>query len=163
MFKTKLTTHLYMQIFIYELTHHRLGLLMIWLGCFNSACSSCRGFFSCEHGPHTRYVKLWFAHEPGMPGTFSPPPTSNRYFLAIPACITARAWRHARAVMHVGIVNLRWQEKRSRYSRRMRNPYFYVYDRPMKSSVVPVINATHHSYRPTEIATTETLTHTSMW
>ena len=25
----------------------------------------------------TRYVKLWVAHAPGMPGTFSPPPTSK--------------------------------------------------------------------------------------
>ena len=35
-------------------------------------------------GPFTRYVNLWVAHVPGMPGTFSPP------------CITARAWRSCR-------------------------------------------------------------------
>ena len=29
------------------------------------------------HGPLTRYVKLWVAHALGMPGTFSPPPTSE--------------------------------------------------------------------------------------
>ena len=29
------------------------------------------------HGPLTRYVKLGIAHAPGMPGTFSPPPTSK--------------------------------------------------------------------------------------
>ena len=29
------------------------------------------------HGPLTRYVKLWVAHAPGMPGTFFPPPTSK--------------------------------------------------------------------------------------
>ena len=40
------------------------------------------------HGPLDRYVKLWVAHAPGMPGTLSPPPR-----LAIPTCITARAWR----------------------------------------------------------------------
>ena len=28
--------------------------------------------------------------------------------------------------MHVGIASTRWQRKRSRYSRRMRNPQFYV-------------------------------------
>ena len=33
---------------------------------------------------------------------------------------------HARAVMHVGIVNLRWRGKRSRHSRRIRNSQFYV-------------------------------------
>ena len=27
--------------------------------------------------PLTRYVTLWVAHAPGMPGTFSPPPTSK--------------------------------------------------------------------------------------
>ena len=32
--------------------------------------------------------------------------------------------RDARAVMHVGIANPRWRGKRSRYSRRMRNPQF---------------------------------------
>ena len=32
----------------------------------------------------------------------------------------------ARAVMHVGIANLRWRGKRSRHSRRMRNPQFCV-------------------------------------
>ena len=37
-----------------------------------------------------------------------------------------------RAVMHVGIANPRWRGKRSRYSRRMRNPQFFVSDkRPM--------------------------------
>ena len=32
----------------------------------------------------------------------------------------------ARAVMHVGIANPRWRGKRSRHSRRMRNPQFCV-------------------------------------
>ena len=49
------------------------------------------------HGPLTRYVKLQVAHAPGMPGTFSPAADfkENR-LLAIPACITARAWRTCR-------------------------------------------------------------------
>ena len=44
------------------------------------------------HGPLTRYAKLQVAHAPGMPGTFPPCADfeGNRY-LAIPACITARA------------------------------------------------------------------------
>ena len=51
---------------------------------------------SC-YGPHTRYVKLRVAHAPGMPGTFFPAVEfkGNRE-LAIPACITARAWRTCR-------------------------------------------------------------------
>ena len=49
------------------------------------------------HGPLTRYAKLQVAHAPGMPGTFPPAADfeGNRY-LAIPACITARAWRTCR-------------------------------------------------------------------
>ena len=31
-----------------------------------------------SYGPLARYVKLRIAHVPGMPGTFSPPPTSNK-------------------------------------------------------------------------------------
>ena len=78
-----------------------------------------------RNGPLTRYVDLRVAHAPGMPGTFSPPPTSKE---------TPSKWsrhasrhvRHARAVMHVGIAKPRWRRKRSRHSRRMRNPQFYV-------------------------------------
>ena len=49
------------------------------------------------HGPLTRYVKLQVAHAPGMLGTFSPAADfkGNRK-LAIPTCITARAWRTCR-------------------------------------------------------------------
>ena len=49
------------------------------------------------NGPLTRYAKLQVAHAPGMPGTFSPAADfkGNRW-LAIPACITARAWRTCR-------------------------------------------------------------------
>ena len=50
-----------------------------------------------RYGPLTRYVKLQVAHAPGMPGTFSPAADfkGNRW-LAIPTCITARAWRTCR-------------------------------------------------------------------
>ena len=34
--------------------------------------------------------------------------------------------RHASAVMYVAIANSRWRGKRSRLSRRMRNPQFFV-------------------------------------
>ena len=36
-------------------------------------------WFTSWHGPLTRYVKLRIAHEPGMPGTFSPPLTSGEF------------------------------------------------------------------------------------
>ena len=32
---------------------------------------------ACHNGPLTRHVKLWVVHAPGMPVTFSPPPTSK--------------------------------------------------------------------------------------
>ena len=55
--------------------------------------------FPC-HGPPVRYVKLRFAHAPGMPGT-----VFRHRGLAIPTCITARV------VMHAGIVNQRFPYK----------------------------------------------------
>ena len=67
-------------------------------------CGISKGTFEIPHkiyypynGPLTRYVKLQVAHAPGMPGTFSPAADfkGNRK-LAIPACITARAWRTCR-------------------------------------------------------------------
>ena len=71
------------------------------------------GFHWCspEHWPLARCGKLKVVHAPGMPGTFSSPPTSKET---------------ARVVMHVRIANPRWQGNRSRQSRRMRNPQFYV-------------------------------------
>ena len=33
--------------------------------------------YKSRHGSLTRYVNLWVAHTPGMPGAFSPPPTSK--------------------------------------------------------------------------------------
>ena len=66
------------------------------------------------HGPLTRYVKLWVAHAPGMPRTFSPTPISkeitNKW-----SRHASRHVRHARAVMHAGIANPRWRGKRSRH------------------------------------------------
>ena len=47
---------------------------------------------------------------------------------------------HAHAEMHVGIAEPRWRGKGSRYSRRMRNPQFYVSGkRPMElCELVPI-------------------------
>ena len=80
---------------------------------------------SYYHGPLTRYVHLWVAHASGMPGTFSPPPIS-KIIASQRSRHASRHVRHACAVMHVGIANPRWRGKRSRHSRRMRNPQFYV-------------------------------------
>ena len=87
----------------------------------------------CKHGPLTRYIKLRVAHAAGMPETFSPPPTSKET-ASYRSEHASRHVRHARAVMHAGIANPRWRGKRSRHSRRMHNPQFYVSGkRPMPS------------------------------
>ena len=67
------------------------NMTMLWH--FNHFCTEANE----RHGPLARYVKLRVAHAPGMPGTFSPAADfkENR-LLAIPACITARAWRTCR-------------------------------------------------------------------
>ena len=77
------------------------------------------------HGPLARYNKLRVAHVPGMPGTFSSPPR-----------VSDPDMNHGTCVMHVpwcipgsltsGFLLGRWRVKRSRYSRRMRNPQFYL-------------------------------------
>ena len=54
--------------------------------------------------------------------------------LAIPTCITARAWRRCiPGSLTSGFLWSRWRGKRSRHSRRIRNPQFYVSgNKPMK-------------------------------
>ena len=78
-----------------------------------------------RYGPLTRYVKLRVAHGPGMLGTFFPSPTSKETSSKRPRH-PSRHVRHTRVVMHVGIANPRWRGKRTRHSRRVRNPQFYV-------------------------------------
>ena len=67
--------------------------------------------------------KLWFAHAPGIPGTFFPPPTSKET-VSKRSRHASRHVLHARAVMHVRIANPR--EKRSRHFRCMHNPQLSV-------------------------------------
>ena len=44
------------------------------------------------HGPLTRYVKLWVAHAPGMPGTFSPPSGASDPDMHHGTCVTHVPW-----------------------------------------------------------------------
>ena len=77
------------------------------------------------HGPVTRYAKLQVAHAPGMPRTFSPP-----------LWVSDLDMHHGTCVVHVprcvpgsltrGFLWSRWRGKRSRHTRRMHNPQFYV-------------------------------------
>ena len=72
------------------------------------------------HGPLDRYVKLRFAHAPGMPGTFSPPPRVSDPDMHHGTCVT-----HVPCCMSgsltIGFLWIQWRGKRSRHSRRMRN------------------------------------------
>ena len=61
-------------------------------------------FFLRMYEPLTRYIKLCIADAQGIPGTFSPPPTSK----GTASQRSRHASRHmcrARAVMHIGIAN----------------------------------------------------------
>ena len=41
-----------------------------------------------RYGPLARYVQLWVAHAPGMPGTFSPPARVNDPDMHHGTCVT---------------------------------------------------------------------------
>ena len=77
------------------------------------------------HGPLTRYVKLRDAHAPGMPGTLSPPPRVSDPDMHHGTCVAHVPWCMSGSRTS-GFLWNRWQAKRSRHSRRMRNPQFCV-------------------------------------
>ena len=78
-----------------------------------------------HHGPLTRYTKLRVAHSPGMSGAFS-----------LPLWVSDPDMHHATYMTHVpwcmsglltgGFLWSQWRGKRSRHSRRMRNPQFCI-------------------------------------
>ena len=95
------------------------------------------------HGPLARYIKLRVAHAPGMPGTFSPPPRVSDPDMHQGTCVTHVPWCMPGSLTS-GFLWSRWQGKRSRYSRRMRNPYFYVSGkRPMGIVIHDVTKCTY--------------------
>ena len=47
---------------------------------------------SVSHGPLARYVKLWVAHAPGMPGTFSPLSRVSDPDMRHGTCVTHVPW-----------------------------------------------------------------------
>ena len=85
-----------------------------------------------EHGPLTRYVKLWIAHAPGMPGKFSPPPWVSDPGMHHGTCVTHVPWCIPGSLT-VGFLWSRWRGKRSWHSRCMRNPHLTSGKRPMHS------------------------------
>ena len=82
---------------------------------------------SC-HGPLARYAKLWVAH---VPGIFSPPPRVSDPDMHHGTCVTHAPWCMLGSLTS-GFFWSRWWGKRSRHSRRMSNPQFYLSgNRPM--------------------------------
>ena len=64
-----------------------MSALIGWAHALNAPCT-----FVTWHGPLARYVKLWFAHAPGMPGTFSPPPQVSDPDMQHGTCVTHVPW-----------------------------------------------------------------------
>ena len=113
---------------------------LIWR-CYFEHRTICRGRavkLEVLNEPLARYVKLRVAHAPGMPGTFSPP-----------MGVSDPDMHHGTCVMHVpwcmpgsltsGFLWSRWRGKRSRHSRRKRNPQFCVSG---KRPIGPFLNDT---------------------
>ena len=86
------------------------------------------------HGPLARYVKLWNAHAPGMPGTFSPLSRVSDPEVHHGTCMTHVPWCMSESLNN-GFLWSRWRGKRSRHSRCMRNRQFYI------SGMRPIVNA----------------------
>ena len=80
---------------------------------------------SRHNGPLASYAKLWVAHAPGIPGTFSPAPWVSDPDMHHGTCVTHVPWCMPGSLCS-GFLWSRWWGKRSRHSRPMRNPQFYV-------------------------------------
>ena len=70
------------------------------------------------HGPLIRYVKLWVAHAPGMPETFSPPPRVSDPDIHQGTCVTRVPWC-IHGSLASGFLWSQWRGKRPRYFRRV--------------------------------------------
>ena len=91
------------------------------------------------------FVPIW-AHEPGMPGTFSPPPRVSDPDMHHGTCVTHVPWCMPGSLTR-GFVWSRWQGKRSRHSQRMRNPQFYVSGkRPIGDKPLSELMVTHFTH-----------------
>ena len=77
------------------------------------------------NGSLPRYAKLRVVHASGMPETFSPPLRVSDPDMHHGTCVTHVPWCMPGSLAS-GFLWSRWQGKRSRYFRRMRNPQFYV-------------------------------------
>ena len=93
-------------------------------------------------GPLARYVKVWVVHAPEMPGMFCPPPRVSDPDIHHGMCATHVPICMSRSLTS-GFLWSRGRGKRSRHSRRMRNPKCYVSGkRPMHIRSIPGACAT---------------------
>ena len=107
-----------------ELYVTRQSITCIWVLYLKSRC----------YGPLIRYAKLRVAHAPGMPETFSPPPRVSNPDMHHGTCATYVPWCMSGSLTS-GFFWSRWWGKRSRHSRRMRNPQFCVFGkRPIQGA-----------------------------
>ena len=88
-------------------------------------------------------VKLRFVHATGMPGTFSPSLGVSDPDMHHGTCVTHLPW-YMPASLTSGFLWNRWRRKRSRHSRRMRNPHFYVSGKKMSIDPSTDISNEHH-------------------
>ena len=79
------------------------------------------------HGPLTRYVNFPVAHAPGMAGTSYPPLRISDPDMHHGTCVTYVPWCLPGSLTS-GFLWSWWRGKRSRHSRHMHNPQFYVSD-----------------------------------
>ena len=89
-------------------------------------------------------IKLRVAHAPGMPGTFSPPPRVSDSDMHHGTCVTHVPWCMTVSLTNGFILN-RWRGKRSRHSRRMRNPQFCVSGKKLITTIVVCENIANKS------------------
>ena len=78
-----------------------------------------------HHGPLARCVKFRVAHAPGVSGTFSAHPRVGDPDIHHGTCVT-HVPRCMSGSLTSGFLWSQWLGKRSRHSRRMRNPQLYV-------------------------------------
>ena len=86
--------------------------------------------------PLTRYIKLRVVHAPGMPGTFSPPLPVSDPDMDHGTCLTHVPWCMPGSLTS-GFLWSQLRRKRSRHSRRMRNPQFHA------SGKRPIVNSNY--------------------
>ena len=94
-----------------------------WLSivCFRTPLLPCATLVNASY----QIRKLRVAHAPGMPGTFSPPPRVSDTDMHHGTCVTHVLWCMPGSLTSSFLWS-RWRGKRSRHSRHMRKPQFYV-------------------------------------